>query len=136
MTIPPGAIDTFRASNRQNMPHVARVLTRVTSDLPGAKVGNAWPNPKDVRETLQCRVSIPGSTPQERLIADGFETAPEYLVVFDAGVSVATDQRLYIEGATRGRVWTLYLDVVGSPPERSLAVQSKYLCNPVPRGEA
>lgn len=127
MLIPPATVAMLQQLNAANLPHSAQVQAQTPNRQPGGVDVLAW----TPVATLPCRLSAPGSTPQERLRADQIEAVVAATVVFAAGASVHTAHRLIVSGvdAVGAPFTTAPLYVVAMAPKTSPQAMHKVECS-------
>lgn len=123
MNISPNSVrNALKLMNRRNLRSSAVIQHEVTTGGPGGSTKKSWAN--RLTDPLKCRVSAPGATDQEDLLASKVEAARAVMVTFEAGADVHLTDR-FIVTMESGEVITVY--PVGRA-FRDAEVMRKVLC--------
>jgi hypothetical protein len=102
---PPSLLSAMRRMNRNNMRSSAVVQEEMVESGAGSSTTKRWID--RLPEPLKCRVSAPGATDQETLIASKSEAKQVVTVVFEDGADVRLSDR-FIVTMDDGTVITAY----------------------------
>lgn len=125
---PEGSVQSFRAINEANLPHVCQVRALALGGRSGGVASETW---SDVDAPFACRVRAQGA-PVDTLSADQLRKATGYVVVVPVSVtSITRKHRLLVTGSLEGVDWSLLLQVVGPIGPKLAQTMRRYLCSVV-----
>lgn len=119
---PPSLLSAMRRMNRANMRSSAIVQEEMTESGAGSSTTKRWID--RLAEPLKCRVSAPGATDQETLVASKSEAKQIITLVFENGADVRLSDR-FIVTQEDGTILTAY--PVGWSP-RDVEIMRKMIC--------